>query len=109
MTLYILLAIIGSGIVTLLLRITPLLMISRVQLSDKVLKWLTFIPITLFTALVMDGLIQQHKGVMGYILNWNFALALIPTVVSAFWLRSLTITVIVGMVSVALLRIAGLF
>lgn len=109
MTLYILLAIIGSGIVTLLLRITPLLMISRVQLSDKVLKWLTFIPITLFTALVMDGLIQQHKGVMGYILNWNFALALIPTVISAFWLRSLTITVIVGMVSVALLRIAGLF
>ncbi|MBA8759924.1 AzlD domain-containing protein [Staphylococcus schleiferi subsp. coagulans] len=109
MTLYILLSIIGSGIVTLLLRITPLLMISRVQLSDKVLKWLTFIPITLFTALVMDGLIQQHKGVMGYTLNWNFALALIPTVISAFWLRSLTITVIVGMISVALLRIAGLF
>lgn len=46
---------------------------------------------------------------MGYTLNWHFIIALIPTLIIAFWTRRLTITVIVGMVSVALLRIIGLF
>ncbi|UXS29280.1 AzlD domain-containing protein [Staphylococcus delphini] len=109
MSMYVFLTIFLAGLGTLLIRITPFVMISRMELSDKVLKWLTFIPITLFTALVVDGFIQQQEGVMGYTLNWNFIIALIPTLIIAFWTRSLTITVIVGMVSVALLRIIGLF
>ncbi|WP_241971211.1 AzlD domain-containing protein [Staphylococcus pseudintermedius] len=31
-----------AGLGTLLIRITPFVMISRMELSDKVLKWLTF-------------------------------------------------------------------
>lgn len=64
-----------AGLGTLLIRITPFVMISRMELSDKVLKWLTFIPITLFTALVVDGFIQQQEGMMGYTLNWHFIIA----------------------------------
>ncbi|PCF72690.1 hypothetical protein B4W72_07950 [Staphylococcus delphini] len=109
MSMYVFWTIFLAGLGTLLIRITPFVMISRMELSDKVLKWLTFIPITLFNALVVDGFIQQQEGVMGYTLNWNFIIALIPTLIIAFWTRSLTITVIVGMVSVALLRIIGLF
>ncbi|UFO80100.1 AzlD domain-containing protein [Staphylococcus aureus] len=37
-------------IVTLLIRIIPFIMISKVQLPDVVVRWLSFIPITLFTA-----------------------------------------------------------
>ncbi|PXA55149.1 AzlD domain-containing protein, partial [Staphylococcus pseudintermedius] len=77
------------------------------ELSDQVLKWLTFIPITLFTALVVDGFIQQQEGLMGYTLNWPFIIALIPTLIMAFWTRRLTITLIVCMVCVALLRLIG--
>lgn len=73
-----------AGLGTLLIRITPFVMISRMELSDKMLKWLTFIPITLFTALVVDGFIQQQEGVMGYTLNWHFIIALIPTLIIAF-------------------------
>lgn len=47
------------GIVTLLIRIIPFIMISKVQLPDVVVRWLSFIPITLFTALVIDSIIQQ--------------------------------------------------
>ncbi|EUP34428.1 AzlD domain-containing protein, partial [Staphylococcus aureus] len=43
------------GIVTLLIRIIPFIMISKVQLPDVVVRWLSFIPITLFTALVIDS------------------------------------------------------
>ncbi|MDE9803571.1 AzlD domain-containing protein [Staphylococcus pseudintermedius] len=63
-----------AGLGTLLIRITPFVMISRMELSDKVLKWLTFIPITLFTALVVDGFIQQQEGMMGYTLYIELAL-----------------------------------
>ncbi|EOV2135559.1 AzlD domain-containing protein [Staphylococcus pseudintermedius] len=109
MSMYVFWTIFLAGLGTLLIRITPFVMISRMELSDKALKWLAFIPITLFTALVVDGFIQQQEGVMGYTLNWHFIIALIPTLIMAFWTRRLTITVIVGMVSVALLRIIGLF
>ncbi len=54
------------GIVTLLIRIIPFIMISKVQLPDVVVRWLSFIPITLFTALVIDSIIQQTPhGVRG--------------------------------------------
>lgn len=109
MTLYFLSAVILSGIVTLLVRIIPLVLISRLELSEKVIKWLSFIPITLFTALVVDGLIQQQEGVFGYTFNWFFLIALVPTILIALRTRSLTMTVIVGMVTVALLRAATLF
>ncbi|MDO5375825.1 AzlD domain-containing protein [Staphylococcus rostri] len=109
MTFYFLSAVILSCIVTLLVRVTPLVLISRLELSEKVIKWLSFIPITLFTALVVDGLIQQHDGTFGYTINWIFLIALVPTILIALRTRSLTMTVIVGMVTVAILRMATLF
>lgn len=109
MTWYVFWTILLSGIATLLIRTVPFVMISRIELSEKVLKWLSFIPITLFTALVVDGLIQQQDGVFGYTMNWNFVFALIPTFLVAVWTRSLTLTVVIGMMSVAFSRIIGLF
>uniref|UniRef100_UPI00210CEB20 AzlD domain-containing protein n=1 Tax=Staphylococcus aureus TaxID=1280 RepID=UPI00210CEB20 len=57
------------GIVTLLIRIIPFIMISKVQLPDVVVRWLSFIPITLFTALVIDSITQQTPHGEGYTLN----------------------------------------
>lgn len=59
-------------------------MISRIQLSETVIKWLSFIPITLFTALILDGIIEQQEGVAGYTLNIPFVLVTIPTVLLHF-------------------------
>lgn len=63
---HMLIIIILCGIVTILVRVIPFMMISRVNLPDVLIRWLSFIPITLFTALVLDGLIQQHEGSVGY-------------------------------------------
>ena len=57
------------GVVTLLVRVIPFIMISRVNLPAIVIKWLSFIPITLFTALIIDGVIQQHDHAFGYTLT----------------------------------------
>lgn len=92
------------GIVTLLIRIIPFIMISKVQLPDVVVRWLSFIPITLFTAFVIDSIIQQTPHGEWYTLNIPYIIALIPTVILSIITRSLTITIISGIVIMAALR-----
>lgn len=100
----ILILILLCGIVTLLIRIIPFIMISKVQLPDVVVRWLSFIPITLFTALVIDSIIQQTPHGEEYTLNIPYIIALIPTVILSIITRSLTITIISGIVIMAALR-----
>lgn len=102
---YILWTIILSGVGTLILRITPFIAISKLELSDRIIQWLSFIPITLFTALVVDGFIIQQQGQWGYQFNWIFLWSALPTVLVALLSRSLTVTVIIGIVTVAILRL----
>lgn len=101
---HMLIIIILCGIVTILVRVIPFMMISRVNLPDVIIQWLSFIPITPFTALVLDGIIQQHEGSVGYTLNVPFIIALIPTVLLAIYTRSLTWTILGGIAFIALLR-----
>lgn len=100
----ILILILLCGIITLLIRIIPFIMISKVQLPDVVVRWLSFIPITLFTALVIDSIIQQTPHGEGYTLNIPYIIALIPTVILSIITRSLTITIISGIIIMATLR-----
>ncbi|HCY6949810.1 TPA: AzlD domain-containing protein [Staphylococcus aureus] len=100
----ILILILLCGIITLLIRIIPFIMISKVQLPDVVVRWLSFIPITLFTALVIDSIIQQTPHGEGYALNIPYIIALIPTVILSIITRSLTITIISGIIIMATLR-----
>lgn len=93
------------GVVTLLVRVIPFVMISRVNLSAIVIKWLSFIPITLFTALIIDGVIQQHDYTFGYTLNLPYIIAIVPTVMLAIFTRSLTVTIIGGIFVIACLRL----
>ena len=60
--------------------------------------------ISLFTALVIDSFIVQHKGMQGFELNIPFIVATIPTVIIAVVTRSLTITIIVGIIFIAGIR-----
>lgn len=103
--LHTLILIILCGVVTLLVRIIPFVMISRVNLPEIVIKWLSFIPITLFTALIIDGVIQQHHHTLGYTLNLAYIIAIIPTVLLAILTRSLTVTIIGGIITIACLRL----
>ena len=93
---HMLIIIVICGLVTWLTRIIPFIVISKIQLSEQVVKWLSFIPITLFTALIIDGVIEQQSGSFGYSLNIPFLVTIIPTVLVALVTRSLTITILAG-------------
>ena len=103
--LHTLVLIILCGVVTLLIRVIPFVMISRVNLPAIVIKWLSFIPITLFTALIIDGVIQQHDHAFGYTLNLPYIIAIVPTVMLAIFTRSLTVTILVGIFVIACLHL----
>lgn len=102
---HMLIIIVICGLVTWLTRIIPFILISKVQLSEQVVKWLSFIPITLFTALIIDGVIEQQSGSFGYSLNIPFLVTIIPTVIVALVTRSLTITIVSGIFVMAMIRL----
>ncbi|MBE6180242.1 AzlD domain-containing protein [Staphylococcus xylosus] len=103
-TIHMLIIIVLCGVVTWLTRIIPFILITKIKLSERVIKWLSFIPITLFTALIIDGLIEQQEGVMGYTINVPFLITMLPTIVIAVISRSLTITILSGIIIMAMLR-----
>ncbi|MGW7952554.1 AzlD domain-containing protein [Staphylococcus xylosus] len=103
-TIHMLIIIVLCGVVTWLTRIIPFILITKIKLSERVIKWLSFIPITLFTALIIDGLIEQQEGVMGYAINVPFLITMLPTIVIAVISRSLTITILSGIIIMAMLR-----
>ncbi|MCE7785437.1 AzlD domain-containing protein [Staphylococcus xylosus] len=103
-TIHMLTIIVLCGVVTWLTRIIPFILITKIKLSERVIKWLSFIPITLFTALIIDGLIEQQEGVMGYTINVPFLITMLPTIVIAVLSRSLTITILSGIIIMAVLR-----
>lgn len=103
-SLHMLIIILLCGLVTWLTRVIPFILITKIQLSEKVVKWLSFIPITLFTALIIDGVIEQHDNGLGYTLNFPFIITMVPTILIAVITRSLTFTIIGGILIMALLR-----
>lgn len=99
----ILLIIIGASIVTVIPRVLPLAVLSRIQLPDWGLRWLSYVPIAVMAALVGQELLMQD-GELSPLQN-NFELfAALPTFLTAILTRSLLGTVLVGVITVMVLR-----
>ena len=100
----ILLIILGCAIVTFVPRIIPFLVIRNIKLPKVVVKWLSYIPICIFTALIVDSFIVKDKSSLLSI-DWSVLTAIIPTLIIAIWTKSLSVTVLVGIVCMATVRI----
>ncbi len=94
--------IIGCALVTFIPRVLPFIFVRRIQLPDVVLKWLSYIPVCILTALVVENAILKTEQTLH--IEWTVILALIPTLVTALWTKSLAITVVVGVVTMGLIR-----
>lgn len=94
--------ILGCMIVTLLPRIIPFIFVRSVQMPEVVLKWLSYIPVCILTALVTESMLQDTDSLLSF--DWYVVIALIPTLITAIWTKSLSLTVIIGVVCMALLR-----
>ncbi|WP_137597260.1 AzlD domain-containing protein [Paucilactobacillus kaifaensis] len=100
---YILLTILGCGLVTWLSRVIPFILVKNFVLPTNLIKLLSFVPVAIMTALVIQNILIFKIGSWPSV-NWlNFGAA-IPTIISAFISKSLLIIVIIGIISMALLR-----
>ena len=101
-SMYMFWVILGCTIVTFIPRVIPFVFVKRVQLPAVVLKWLSFIPICILTALVVENVILETEHSLS--IDWKVVIALIPTLIVALWTKSLSLTVIIGVVAMAIIR-----
>lgn len=102
-TSYILLTILGCTIVTWLSRALPFVLLKKFDLPKAVIEYLSFVPIVIMSALWFDSLFIQKIGEFPQI-NYEYLLASLPTVVSAIISKSLLVIVVVGIISLAIIR-----
>lgn len=99
----ILLIVLGTGIVTLIPRVIPLLFLSKIELPKWFLNWLSFVPVTVMTALLGQELLFEENN-FSPLSNSHELLAIIPTFLIVLLTKSLLGAVVVGMVTISLLR-----
>lgn len=107
LNLSILLLILGCTFVTVIPRILPFLVVRNLQLPAPVLKWLSFIPICILTALAVESVIDKSSDSIG--VNWLTLIAIVPTLLLALRTKSLAITVIFGVILMGLLRLCSTY
>jgi Predicted membrane protein len=102
---FVLWTIIACGVATLLSRILPFVLLKKFNLPAKVVEFLSFVPITIMAALWFEGLFKQNLGHLPTI-NYENLIASIPTVLTAILTKKLLLIVVVGIISLALVRLA---
>lgn len=98
----ILLIILGCTVVTFFSRIIPFIVIRNIKLPKIAVKWLSYIPICIFAALIVDSFIIQDQSLLS--IDWSVLAAIIPTLIVAILTKSLSVTVIVGIICMATVR-----
>lgn len=96
--------IIGASIVTFIPRVLPLVVLSRLQIPDLAMRWLSYIPVAVMAALLGNELLMTDGKLTSFKDNIELFAAL-PTFLVAIFTRSLLGTIITGVVSVMLLRL----
>lgn len=98
----ILLLILACGLVTFIPRVVPFVVAKKIPFPAPVIKWLSFIPVCILTALVVDSFITEGNQTLN--IDWDVLIVIIPTLIIALWTKSLSITVIAGVVLMAVVR-----
>ncbi len=96
--------IVGAGLVTVIPRVVPLTLLSRVDLPPLATRWLGYMPIAILAALLAQAVTAPDGHLMAPPHNLAL-LAALPTLTTAALTRSLIGTVGVGVASTAILRL----
>ncbi|RKS87223.1 branched-subunit amino acid transport protein [Orbus hercynius] len=102
-TLYSLGVILGCGVVTWLPRVIPFMLIRKINIPEVVLRFLSYVPLCILTALLVQNLLLVQEGQLPKI-NSEYWYASCPTVLAAILTKNLMWIVIVGIVSMSLVR-----
>jgi branched-subunit amino acid transport protein len=100
----VLVVILGTALVTVLPRILPLALLSRINIHDRAVRWLGHVPVAVLAALLAQSVLLADGRL--YLSTSNLSLlAIIPTLLVALRTRSLVGTVLTGVATMALLRL----
>lgn len=101
---YILLAILLSALVTWIPRVLPFILVKYKGLPPMVERFLKYLPVSIIFALILSSVTNAKTGQLPSF-KWLDLLAIFPTTYIAFKYKNLILTVICGVVLVALLRL----
>lgn len=103
-----LMAIILCALVTWLPRVLPFIVVNQLKLPESVVRSLKFIPVCLFTSIVISMLIapeEQLSGINALNIHWDMVFACIPTLLIALWTKSLAKSVLCGIFCLYFIRL----
>ena len=89
---------------TWLSRVLQFVLLKKFDLPKPIIEYLSFVPIVIMSALWFDSLFIQKIGEFPQI-NYENLLASLPTVLSAIISKSLLVIVVVGIISLAIIRL----
>ncbi|SIR74396.1 Branched-chain amino acid transport protein [Peribacillus simplex] len=100
---YILAVIVGISIVTFIPRVVPLVLLSKMEIPKWGIDWLKHVPVAVMAALLAQELLlsEQVFSIKDNALNLTAAL---PAFMVAIFTRSLLGTVLIGVLSLMILR-----
>lgn len=98
-----LLLMLGCAAVTWVPRVIPFILVRNIELPDVVLRWLGYIPVCILSALVLESLFHAEGSIVT--IDWLNLAAFVPALFVAIWTKSLSKTVIVGVITMGILRI----
>lgn len=94
--------ILGCALVTFIPRVVPFAIVRNMTLPEPVLKWLSYIPVCILTALVVENFTVQTENALQ--VNWEVIIVIIPTIFIAIRSKSLSVTVLSGVALMAAVR-----
>ncbi len=100
----ILLIILVSALVTWLPRVLPFVLTQNKSLPPKLVKFLSFLPITIIFALTLSSIMDEKVGSLPCLLPVE-SLALIPTFLVVLRTKNILLAVVVGVLTTAALRL----
>lgn len=101
---YILLVILLSALVTWIPRVLPFILVKYKGLPPMAERFLKYLPVSIIFALILSSVTNAKTGQLPSF-KWLDLLAVFPTTYIAFKYKNLILTVICGVVLVALLRL----
>ena len=101
---YILLAILLSALVTWIPRVLPFILVKYKGLPPMAEHFLKYLPISIIFALILSSITNAKTGQLPSF-KWLDLLAIFPTTYIAFKYKNLILTVVCGVILVALLRL----
>ena len=103
----ILIIIIGCALVTFVPRVLPLMILSQLELPTWLIRWLKNVPVAVMAALLAQELLLSNNqfSLMDNVLK---IVAAIPTFIIAILTKSLLGTVLVGVLTMMIVRMVSL-